>query len=95
MALLERTPLILDQHLNRYAAATVITEAIEMAKKYQFIQAQGRNSLLLLILLLCRLAKIQEVIDRIQKSPSALEPYCVDLVQDLMDCQQHMVRPFP
>jgi len=58
MTLLERVPLQLDQHLNRYTAATAISEAIELAKKYQYAQAQQ---------------KLMTAVEKIQKSISSEE----------------------
>jgi len=75
VALLERVPLRLDQHLNRYAAATAITESIELARKCQYLQAQRR---------------LQETVEAVRRSPSGNEPYCEDLISDLKDCLIHM-----
>lgn len=67
----ENIPLILDQHINRYFAATTINEAIELAKQENYNEAQ---------------LKLYKLIERIQQSVSANEPYCLDLVKDIREC---------
>jgi len=75
--LLERIPLLLDQHINRFTAANAITEAIDKAKQHQLPHA---------------IQKLQEVIESISRSPSGTDPYCLDLVSDLQDCCKLLVR---
>jgi hypothetical protein len=67
----ENIPTILDQHINRYFAATTINEAIELAKQENYNEAQ---------------LKLYKLIERIQQSVSANEPYCLDLVKDIREC---------
>lgn len=68
-------PLALDQHLNRYKAATAITEGIRVAKQLQFIQAK---------------ALLMKMVEEIRASPSGHEPYCQDLISDLNDISRYM-----
>jgi len=68
-------PPSLDEHLNRYQAATAITDAIEMAAKYQFPQSSAR---------------LTETIEKIRVSPSRDHQFCQDLVSDLADCLAHL-----
>eukprot|EP01121_Diplochlamys_sp_Union-15-3_P008247 TRINITY_DN2177_c0_g2_i1.p1 TRINITY_DN2177_c0_g2~~TRINITY_DN2177_c0_g2_i1.p1 ORF type:complete len:503 (-),score=63.46 TRINITY_DN2177_c0_g2_i1:138-1646(-) len=68
-------PIILDQHINRYAAAVAITEAIELSKKCNYVEAQK---------------KLGSLIYRIEKSVSAKNPYCKDLIADLVECKNGM-----
>lgn len=78
MALLERVPLSLDSHLNRYTAATSIVEAIELRRNYQYDQAVN---------------KLLEAIDKIGRSTSCDETFCQDLQSDLRDCIHNMADP--
>jgi len=75
LPLLSPIPHNLDKHLNRYAAATSITEAIDMASKYQFTQAAS---------------KLGEAIANIRNSPSRDDKFCLDLASDLADCASHL-----
>lgn len=78
MPLIDRMPLVLDQQINRFFVATAITEAIELAKKSSFTEAQQ---------------KLMEMIEKVEQSPSGREPYCVDLTRDLQDCVCGMSDP--
>jgi len=71
----ENIPIPLDQHINRYSAATTITEAIELSKKYEFMLAQ---------------LKLKHMVEQIESSASASTPYCQDLAMDLRECQKGM-----
>lgn len=73
LPLISLIPSALDVHLNRYTAATAISEAIDLAAKFQFPQAR---------------AKLAEVMSRIEQSPSKEDQFCADLVQDLAECQK-------
>jgi len=75
MPLLEKMPIDLDQHINRYSAATTISESIGLAKQFDFSTAQQ---------------KLDSLVQRIQKSSSGREPYCQDLVKDLQECMDGM-----
>jgi len=75
LPLIASCPCALDEHLNRYNAATAITEAIEMAGKYQFPQAASR---------------LGEAIEKINLSPSRESQFCQDLLSDLSDCRLHL-----
>jgi len=78
MALLERVPLSLDSHLNRYTAATSIVEAIELAKKFQYDNAVN---------------KLLEANDKINRSTSCDETFCQDLQSDLRVCINSLSDP--
>lgn len=70
-SIIEPMPVFLDEQINRYRAATAINEAIGLACKFQFLEAQQ---------------KLKELIQQIKRSTSGSEPYCEDLVKDLEDC---------
>jgi len=71
----ENIPIPLDQHINRYSAATTITEAIDLSKKYEFMLAQ---------------LKLKHMVEQIESSASGRTPYCMDLAMDLRECQKGM-----
>jgi Mg-chelatase subunit ChlD len=71
----EPISLQIDQHINRYLAATAISEAIELGKQENFKEAQSR---------------LMKLIEKIESSVSAHEPYCVDLVKDIKECLRGM-----
>lgn len=71
MPIIEKIPLCLDLQLNRYAAASSITEAVDLAKKLDLTQARQ---------------KLMTTINIIKKSPSGDEPYCQDVIKDLEEC---------
>lgn len=75
MPTLEKIPIPLDQHINRYSAATTISEAVALAKQFNFVEAQH---------------KLKSLIQKIKKSASGPEPYCEDLMKDLQECIQGM-----
>jgi hypothetical protein len=68
-------PVELDKHINRYAAASAIEEAVLKANAKDYVAAKKH---------------IHETISAIQKSVSAKHPnlsqYCEDLVADLTEC---------
>jgi len=68
-------PQTIDKHLNRYAAATTITEAIELSRNFQFKKAQE---------------KLSGLIEKVQSSVSGRSEYCEDLAKDLRDCANSM-----
>jgi hypothetical protein len=68
-------PLSIDKHLNRYAAATTITEAIELSRNFQFKKAQE---------------KLSGLVEKVQSSVSGRSEYCEDLAKDLRDCSNSM-----
>jgi len=68
-------PESIDEHLNRYAAATTITEAIELSRNFEFNKAQE---------------KLYCLIERVQSSSSGKTKYCQDLALDLGDCANGM-----
>jgi len=68
-------PVSIDEHLNRYAAATYITEAIELSRNFEFGKAQE---------------KIYSLINRVKSSVSGSTEYCKDLTTDLNDCATGM-----
>lgn len=74
MALLERVPLALDYKLNRYALATVISEAIDLSLQQNYNRAVKR---------------ISDAIVAIRKSMSCDEPLTRDLVCDLENIHQY------
>jgi hypothetical protein len=55
----------------RYYAATTINEAIELAQQDKFNEAQNL---------------LFKLIEKIESSLSAREPYCLDLVKDIREC---------
>jgi len=67
----EKRPSVMDENLNRYLAARSILEAIELANRLMFLQAQE---------------KILTCINDIRTSPSGESPYCLNLIEDLDDC---------
>jgi hypothetical protein len=88
----ENIPIILDQHINRYFAATTINEAIELAKQENYNEVscgslthRGGFNQLTSGLKQAQL-KLYKLIERIQQSVSANEPYCLDLVKDIREC---------
>jgi len=68
-------PQSIDKHLNRYAAATTITEAIELSRNFEFKKAQE---------------KLAGLIEKVQSSVSGPTDYCEDLAKDLNDCAKNM-----
>jgi hypothetical protein len=68
-------PTLLDQNLNRYAAAKTIIEAIDLSNNLQFSEAQK---------------KITECIKSIKQSPSGESPYTQFIIKDLKDCKEGM-----
>jgi hypothetical protein len=64
-------PVSIDEHLNRYAAATSITEAIELSRNFEFSRAQE---------------KLYSLIERVKGSVSGSTEYSRDLATDLSDC---------
>eukprot|EP01130_Rhizamoeba_saxonica_P006624 TRINITY_DN2631_c0_g1_i1.p1 TRINITY_DN2631_c0_g1~~TRINITY_DN2631_c0_g1_i1.p1 ORF type:complete len:488 (+),score=87.75 TRINITY_DN2631_c0_g1_i1:93-1556(+) len=75
MPLIQRMPIALDQHINRYSAATALTEAIMLSNKLQFPNAQE---------------KLKNTVASIKKSQSANTLYCRSLVADLNDVISNM-----
>jgi len=71
----ENIPSHMDENLNRYLAARSILEAIELANRLLFLQAQE---------------KILSCIDNIRSSPSGENTYCLNLIEDLEDCRNGM-----
>jgi len=71
----EKIPIQLDQHINRYSTATTINEAVSLAKKFEFREAQ---------------TILNSLVSKIQKSASGREPYCLDLTKDLLECVKGM-----
>jgi len=71
----ENIPIILDEQINRYSAATTISESIELSNKLEFILAQ---------------IKLKNSIEQIQRSASAHSPFCTRLIEDLLRCQSAM-----
>jgi len=69
----ERIPVALDIQINRYHAAVAISDAIDLAKKASYVEAQS---------------KINTLISKVEHSPSAAEKYCVELANDLKQCLQ-------
>lgn len=67
----EKIPLCLDLQLNRYSAASSISEAVDLAKKLDLTQARQ---------------KLLSTISMIKKSSSGSEPYCQDVIKDLEEC---------
>jgi len=70
-SLLEKIPIHLDTHINRYNAATSISEAVELAKKGAYTEAQNT---------------LKSLISKIKQSASGTEDYCIDLTTDLKEC---------
>jgi len=75
MSLIEKIPISLDQHINRYSTATTINEAVALAKKFEFAEAQRM---------------LNSLVSKIQKSASGREPYCQDLMKDIQECVKGM-----
>jgi len=75
MEFTETIPVSIDEHLNRYAAATTITEAIELSRNFEFKSAQE---------------KLYGLIERVQTSASGSTQYCRDVITDLADCAAGM-----
>jgi len=74
-SLIEPMPITLDEQINRYRAATTISEAVLLATDFHFAEAQQ---------------KLKELIQQIQRSASGCAPYCEDLIKDLQDCVKGM-----
>jgi len=75
ISLMEKIPISLDQHINRYSTATTINEAVALAKKFEFAEAQH---------------VLTSLASKIQKSASGREPYCQDLMKDIQECVKGM-----
>jgi len=75
MPLMEKIPIPLDQNINRYSTATTINEAVALARKFEFHEAQRM---------------LHSLVNKIQKSVSGREPYCLDLMKDLQECIEGM-----
>lgn len=70
-------PLELDRHINRYTAAAAIEGAILKANSRDYNGAQKQ---------------LTDVIMSVKGSKSAHDPYCEDLVEDLLECSQGMTE---
>jgi len=68
-------PTLLDQNLNRYAAAKSIIEAIDLSNNLQFSEAQK---------------KIKECIKSIKSSPTGDSLYSKYIIVDLKECKEGM-----
>lgn len=75
--LIRPMPLELDRHINRYTAAAAIEGAILKANSRDYSGAQKQ---------------LTDVILSVKGSKSARDPYCEDLVQDLLECSQGMTE---
>eukprot|EP01129_Flabellula_baltica_P002001 TRINITY_DN1187_c0_g1_i1.p2 TRINITY_DN1187_c0_g1~~TRINITY_DN1187_c0_g1_i1.p2 ORF type:complete len:474 (-),score=94.01 TRINITY_DN1187_c0_g1_i1:1968-3389(-) len=70
-----RIPSILDQNINRYAAAKIINEAIELSNQLHFTQARE---------------KLRKIVDVISSSPSGGNLFSRNLIIALGKCAQGM-----
>eukprot|EP01130_Rhizamoeba_saxonica_P010764 TRINITY_DN4437_c0_g1_i1.p1 TRINITY_DN4437_c0_g1~~TRINITY_DN4437_c0_g1_i1.p1 ORF type:complete len:470 (-),score=80.00 TRINITY_DN4437_c0_g1_i1:1449-2858(-) len=68
MPLIQQKSKSLDQHINRYTAATALSEVVTLSNQFHFNEAKD---------------KLYQTIESIKKSESSESPYCKSIVLDL------------